>query len=256
MSPELSGTAIAYVQLMINRIFSTLGGKAANERKLDIVSNNVANALTPGFKATRPVFSVAEVGRPTDPSELQQTYVNIADSYVHFSDAPFVETSNPFDLAVQGAGFFVISTPKGDRYTRNGQFTLDSNKRLVTADGNPVMGLSGGEMTVDGKDIKIEPDGSIFADGVQVDTVKVVDFADKRSLRNIGRSLFENTDSKNTETTSDGYSVKQGAYEASNVDIMKEMVELINTLRAYEAYTKVDQMAGDVLEKLVELGKY
>jgi flagellar basal-body rod protein FlgF len=240
---------------MINRIFSTLGGKSANERRLEILSNNVANALTPGFKASRPVFNLAPVGDPSDPAELQQTYVNIADSYVHFSDAPFVETGNPLDLAIEGSGFFVVSTPSGEMYTRNGQFTLDTNKRLVTMNGNSVVGRSGGEITIEGKDVKIEVDGSIFVDGVRTDSIKVVDFADKKSLRNSGQSLFVNADVNNSETASKGFSVKQGAYEASNVDVMKEMVELINALRAYETYTKIDQMAGDVMQKLMEMGR-
>jgi len=140
-------------------------------------------------------------------------------------------------------------------YTRNGQFTLDSNKRLVTMDGKTVVGQSGGEITIDGKDVKIEVDGSVLVDGVRADAIKVVDFADKRSLRNSGKSLFVNVDDGNAEIASKGFSVKQGAYEASNVDVMKEMVELINALRAYESYTKIDQMAGDILQKLIELGR-
>jgi flagellar basal-body rod protein FlgF len=240
---------------MINGIYSTLGGRYACERKLEILSNNVANAVTPGFKALRPVFSVVPVADSDNPDEVQQTYVNIADSYVYFSDAPFVETGNPFDLGIQGSGFFVVSTPQGNMYTRNGQFTLNTEKKLVTTDGNPVMSEGGGEITIDGKDVKIEDDGSIFVDGTQTGRIKVVDFASKKSLRNFGKSLFENTDPNNAETTVAGASVKQGAYEASNVNVMEEMVELINTMRAYEAFTKVDQMAGDVLGQLISLGR-
>jgi flagellar basal-body rod protein FlgF len=241
---------------MINDIFSTIGSKSANERRLEILSSNVANALTPGYKAIRPVFSVASAGEPDNPDQLQQTYVNITDTYVHFSDAPLVQTGNTLDLAIEGSGFFVVSTPSGNMYTRNGQFTLDSDKRLVTTDGNPVVGEGGGEITINGKDVKIEVDGSVYVDGARIDSIKVVDFADKKPLRNIGQSLFSNTDVKNTETTATGFSMRQGAYEASNVDVMKEMVELVSALRAYETYTKVDQMAGDVLEKLIEMGKF
>jgi flagellar basal-body rod protein FlgF len=250
------GTAIAEACRMINGIFSTIGSKSANERRLEIVSSNLANALTPGFKAIRPVFTVTPVGEPDNPDQLQQTYVNITDTYVHFSDAPLIQTGNSFDLALEGSGFFVISTSNGNMYTRNGQFTLDSEKRLVTTNGNPVVGEGGGEITIDGKDVKIEVDGSVYVDGARIDSIKVVDFADKKPLRNVGQSLFTNTDEKNAETTATDSSVRQGAYEASNVDVMKEMVELISALRAYETYTKVDQMTSDVLDRLIEMGKY
>ncbi len=240
---------------MINTIFSTIASKSANERRLEIVSSNVANALTPGFKAIRPIFSVIPVAETDNPDQLQQTYVNITDTYVHFSDAPLVQTGNSFDLGIEGNGFFVISTPDGNRYTRNGQFTLDGQKRLVTTDGNPVQDEGGGEITIDGKEVQIEIDGSVFADGARVGKIKVVDFDNKRPLRNIGNSLFENTDQGNAETAATDFTLRQGFYETSNVDVMKEMVELISALRAYEAYTKVDQMTSDTLDRLIEMGR-
>jgi flagellar basal-body rod protein FlgF len=239
---------------MINNIFSTICSKSANERILEIVSSNVANALTPGFKAIRPIFSVVSVGETDNPEQLQQTYVNVTDTYVHFSDAPLVQTGSTFDLAIEGNGFFVISTATGDMYTRNGQFTLDDQERLVTANGNPVLG-EGGEITVDGKDVKIEVDGSVFVDGERIDKIRVVDFDNKKSLANAGNSLFTNLDEKNGEVSASGFAIRQGAYEASNVNVMKEMVELISALRAYETYTKVDQMTSDIFEKLIEMGR-
>jgi len=211
---------------MINQIFRTLGGKSANEKRLDVISNNVANSLTPGFKATRAIFNIAPVGEPTNPGELQQTYVNIADSYVHFSDAPFVDSGNPLDLAIEGSGFFVISTPSGEMYTRNGQFTLDKDKKLVTMDGNAVVGQGGAEITIDGGNVEIGADGSIVVDGARADAIKIVDFTDKRTLRNFGNSLFVNLDDRNQPIAPSNSSVRQGAYEASNVDVVKEMVEL------------------------------
>jgi flagellar basal-body rod protein FlgG len=241
---------------MINTIFSTVCSKSANERRLEIVSSNVANALTPGFKAIRPIFSVVAITEETDnPEQAQQTYVNITDTYVHFSDASIIQTGNTLDLAIGGSGFFVVSTPEGTRYTRNGQLTLDEQKRLVTVNGYPVLGEGGGEITLDGKEITVEADGSIFVDKTRVDRIKVVDFDSRKPLRHVGNCLFTNTSGTNAETASSGYSIKQGAYEGSNVDVMKEMVELISALRAYETYTKIDQMTGDMLQKLIEMGK-
>ena len=240
---------------MINGVFSTFSGKAAAERRLEIVANNMANALTPGFKASRPVYNGSTMDGDVQPDQLQQTYVNIPDTYVHFSDGPLIATGNTFDLAINGSGFFVVSTPNGDMYTRDGQFTLSADKKLVTMDGYPVMGQNGGEMTVEGKDVKIEADGSIFTDGTLVDRLKVVDFSDKTYLKNAGSSLFTNGSTTNSETAAGNYSLKQGYYEASNVDVMKEMVDMISSMRAFEAYTKADQAVDDSLGKLIDTVK-
>jgi flagellar basal-body rod protein FlgF len=241
---------------MIDGIFSTLGAKSANEKRLDITTNNIANATTAGYKASRPVFSLTVGDETPEASQLPSSYVTVNDSYVHFSDAPLVETGGKLDLALEGSGFFVVSTSNGTMYTRNGQFTLNSDKQLVTQDGNPVVGDSGAEVTLDGKDINIETDGSIYVDRTFVDKIKVVDFEDKRDIRPSGRSLFVNTNESNSETTPDRFAVRQGYYETSNVDLMKEMIEMMQALRAYESYTKVDQFFGEILDKLIDLGKF
>ncbi len=241
---------------MLKGIFATLNGKSASARRLDVISNNLANALTPGFKATRVLFNVSDAPEPeTDPGLANPTYVNMSDTYIHFSDAPIAHTGNPFDLAIEGPGFFAISTPQGTMYTRNGQFSLNGDKQLVTQDGRPVMGDSGGEIILDGKDINIEIDGTIYVDRVRIDKVKIVDFADKKDLKNYGASMFINTNKDNVEQPVEAPSVKQGAYEGSNVEVMKELVDMIATMRAYETYTKVDQAFNDLMGKLLQLGK-
>jgi flagellar basal-body rod protein FlgF len=240
---------------MIKGIFATLAGKQVNERRLDIISNNLANSLTAGYKASRPVFNVVTVeSESTEVNKPQSTYVNIYDSYIHFSDAPLVETGNTYDCAVEGDGFFVVSTPEGTRYTRNGQFMLNNERKLVTLDGNPVMG-QGGEITIDGKQVSIEKDGSIFVDKILVDVLKVVDFSSRGGLKNAGRSLLVNTNPVNEEITPQNYAVRQGFYEASNVNVVRELVDMISSVRAYETYTKVDQMFDDMLGKLNDMGR-
>jgi flagellar basal-body rod protein FlgG len=236
---------------MINGIFSTFSGKVAAERRLDIVANNIANAFTAGFKASRPVYNGSTLDVPTDPDQVNQTYVNIPGTYVHFSDGPLVATGSPFDLAIDGSGFFVVSTPSGNMYTRDGQFTLDKDKKLVTLGGDPVMGQNG-EITINGKAVTVGSDGSISVDGVAVDKINVVDFPDKNSLKNFGQNLFVNVNTTNGEIPADKASVKQGYYEASNVDTMKEMVDMVSAMRAYEAYTKADQAVDDSLGKLID----
>ena len=240
--------------------YVTVAGKFVNEKKLDIISNNIANSLTAGYKAVKPVFSmVSTAGETTgNGGQLKNAYVGIYDTFIDFSDAPIIDSGSTFDMAIVGKGYFVIQNENGNLYTRNGQFALDSSNRLVTMSGDPVMG-KGGEITIDatnGGDILIENDGSIYVGKELVDTVKVVDFNDKSGLRPVGKSYFVNENQAESEITPDLYSIRQGSYEGSNVNIFREMVDLIQTMRAYECYTKVDQMFSDVNSKLVELGKF
>ncbi|MCX5807258.1 MAG: flagellar hook-basal body protein [Proteobacteria bacterium] len=240
---------------MIKGIFSTLSGKFLTERRMDIISNNIANASTPGYKMMRPVFNVEKSDSNSVTNNQQQdTYTNFADSYIHFSNAPLVESGNKLDIGIEGDGFFVISTKDGPMYARNGQFAINKEKKLVTLDGSSVLGQSG-EIRVEGADVRIEGDGSIFVDKTFVDKLKIVDFKDKKDLRNYGNSMFINMNQDNIETTPETYTIKQGFYETSNVDVIKEMIELMSTLRAYESYTKVDQFFSDMMSKIINVGR-
>jgi flagellar basal-body rod protein FlgF len=143
-------------------------------------------------------------------------------------------------------------------YTRNGQFTLDAEKRLITVSGDPVRG-DGGAITIDptdGKDVIIENDGSVFVDGQSVGKIAVTDFENKSQLRPAGKGLFVNSEPTNAEVEPARFSVMQGAYEASNVEVMKEMIDIIATVRAYESYTKLQQSSAEMTTKLLEIGHF
>lgn len=237
---------------MLNGLFSNFSGKFVNSRRLEIISNNIANVSTPGFKVSRPVFN-AFTGEDESGNEmLQNTFVSMYDSYLNFAAAPLLETGSNLDFAIEGEGFFVVSTNDGPMYTRNGKFTISQDKKLVTLEGYPVLG-KGGEINVDGQEINVENDGSVFVDKAFIDVIKIVDFKDKKPLRNYGKNLFTNTDAGNGEITPENSTIRQGYQEASNVDIMREMIEMINTVRAYEAYTKIGESLDDVLGKLIDV---
>jgi flagellar basal-body rod protein FlgF len=240
--------------LMLNGLFSTFSGKFVNSRRLEIISNNIANVSTPGFKVSRPVFNALTGEDSRTKQQLENTYVSIYDAYLNFAPAPLLETGSNLDFAIEGEGFFVVSTKDGPMYTRNGKFTINQDKKLVTAEGFPVLG-KGGEINIDGKEINVENDGSVFVDKSFVDVIKVVDFEDKKYIRNYGKNLFINTNVANAEITPENSTIRQGYQEGSNVDIMREMIELIHTVRAYEAYKKVDESLNDILGKLMEVGK-
>jgi flagellar basal-body rod protein FlgG len=237
---------------MLNGIFSNFSGKFVNGRRLEIISNNIANVSTPGFKVSRPVFNAFTGEDESGHEMLQNTYVSMYDSYVNFAAAPLLETGNNLDFAIEGEGFFVVSTKDGPMYTRNGKFTINQEKKLVTAEGFPVLG-KGGEINIDGKEINVENDGSVFVDKSFVDVIKIVDFEDKKYIRNYGKNLFINTKEGSAEIIPENSTIRQGHHEASNVDIMREMIEMIQTVRAYEAYSKIDQSLDDILGKLINV---
>jgi flagellar basal-body rod protein FlgF len=246
---------------MLNSVFITLPGKYTIQRRMEAIANNLANASTAGYKSSRPSFQMtsSDAGAGGNSSlTLPQTTIGDLDAHVYFAEGPMIETGNKLDAAIQGNGFFVVkseTSESGVVYTRNGQFTLDSNKRLVTMDGSPVMGQGGGDIILDGKDIAIGENGNIYVDKQQAGQLKIVDFKDKAALRNQGKSSFVNTSSVMEETTPDRYSVKAGFYENSNVNVVMEMVDMMTAMRAYESYSKVDQGLNEVMTKLLDVAR-
>jgi flagellar basal-body rod protein FlgF len=227
-------------------------GMKTQMRRLDFVTNNIANSTTPGFKATMPLFQgLLEEQMKNEGLGSPFSKPALAVS-IDFSEAPLMETGGSLDLAIEGAGFFVISTPEGLMYTRNGQFSLDKGKRLVTSNGYPAMGENG-EIVLNGKTIKIENDGSFYVDQILAGKIKVIDFSDRTNLQNHGKSLFAYTGQDNMGITSLKYSVKQGFIESSNVNITQEMINLINCLRSYQAHDKVKQFINGAHSKMLTI---
>lgn len=222
-------------------------------RRLESVTNNIANVLTPGYKASKPVFQNILTESMNDLNGTHsRPLVSMQVSFIDFSGAPLVETGAKLDCAIEGSGFFVVSSKNGLLYTRNGQFAINEQKRLVTQNGHVVMGR-GGEIIIAGKDIIIEEDGSIFSEGILVDTLKIVDFQDGTVLRNFGMSLFVKEKGDAEEIPMEKSSVKQGFIETSNVNLMEEMINLINCLRAYEACNKAKTYIGDADSRLMNI---
>ncbi len=235
-------------------IYTVVSGAAAEEKRLSFISNNLANALTTGYKSSRPIFEAVLASSVIDTDQADSTFVGTFESHINFAEGSLMESGNKLDVALQGDGFFVIRTPQGDRYTRNGHFSLDPDGKLVTLDGSTVAGEAG-EIMAKGRVIAIEKDGSVYVDKVSVGKIKVVRFADRDFLRPVGNSLFENVEPSNKELPAVNCTVNQGFHEASNVDVIKEMIDMIACSRAYEAYGKMQQAFGDMESKLQEAGR-
>ncbi|WP_022664692.1 flagellar hook-basal body protein [Desulfospira joergensenii] len=227
---------------MILEMTRPVQGGLRQERKLEAVSNNLANVDTSGYK--KDVISFDKKFK----AEMNKDY----------SQGDVTETGNPLDLALGGAGFFKIETDQGIQYTRNGTFTLDSIGTLVDGNGNPVLG-QGGAIVIDlvqGQEPYINEAGEILVDGEIVDTLDIVTFADLKKLEKKAQNLFEYMGETTDEILPEIVSVKQRALETSNVQVVDEMVKMIDFHRMFETFTKSMLTFDEIDSKAVsEVGR-
>ena len=242
-------------------VYTVVSGAIAQEKRLAVISANLANAMTAGYKAHKPVFEGVLSSSVIDVDQADNTFVGLFDGHINFAEGSLINSGSKLDVAIQGEGFFAVRTAQGTRYTRNGQFAIDRDKRLVTHDGDLVLG-DNGEILLDGINVLVEQDGSVYVDKdgtlgnrVLAGKLKIVRFADNAYLQPIGRSLFANMNPEMREIPAEECTLNQGYYEASNVEVVREMIDMIACMRAYEAYSKVQQSFGDMTSKLMEIAK-
>lgn len=247
---------------MSEAIYMAGSGALIQKRKLEVLANNIANVNTVGFKEDKVSFNVADLtglendkpgndfasgGAQIIPSKLPfKTFIN-------FSPGHLEHTGNSLDIALEGDGFFCIKTTEETQYTRKGNFTLNQEGIMVTQQGLPVLG-DGGHIQIDANDFVVDAKGNIVVDGGVVATIKVVDFP-QSSLEKVGNTRFTTLDPTNTGETAEGVKVKQGYVEHSNVNIIRMMTDMIDTLRGYESYQKIIRSLNDIDSKAInELG--
>ena len=158
-------------------------------------------------------------------------------------------------MAIDGDGFFVVSTPDGPAYTRQGNFHLSGDGTLVTADGFPVQGQGGGAVRISGSRIEIDAKGVITADGIQAGTISMVDFPKPYALTKTGSALFVPADAEATPLAATG-EFRQAHLEGSNVETITEMVQMIETSRYFDACQRAILSFNDMTSKAAnELGR-
>jgi flagellar basal-body rod protein FlgF len=243
---------------MDNSLLVSLSQQLASYRAMDVIANNLANASTPGFKRETAKFEeyVARM-RPAEGQSGQQTVSFVRDAGIlrDTSQGVIQQTGAPFDVAIQGKGFFVVQTPQGLRYTRDGHFSLDANGQIVTTDGYPVQG-DGGAVTVtaDDGDIQIGADGTVSGKTGQLARLRLVEFADPAGLTKEGANLYSTGQPAVTATAS---TMRQGMLESSNVQPVLEMSRMIEVMRAYEATATLSSKQQEMQRQAVEkLGAY
>lgn len=244
---------------MNSGIYPAVSGSVAAMRRLDVISNNLANVNTPGFKKDKMSFEGLLAG-PVNPPAVPQgmtadPILQKENIYIDYASGPTSQSGNPLDLALDGDGFFAVTTPEGTAYTRQGNFRTSAEGTLVTVDGYPVQGVGGAAISIKGSQVEINAKGDITVDGAQTGAISVVDFEKPYNLTKIGSSLFVPADPQVTTQTGKAQ-IQQGHIEGSNVESISEMVQLIETNRYFEACSKVIKGFDDMASKAAnELGR-
>lgn len=243
---------------MSGSIYKAGAGAILQQLRLDVYANNLANVNTIGFKADQPVFRLEEGQAPTDvdnnPARLSP-YALPLEYRTNFESGPVQNTGGQLDVAIMGRGFFEVRSPEGPQYTRSGQFTVNDRGELSTPQGWPVMG-QGGVIAIEGSQVEFTDDGQVSVDGDVVGVLRVVDFIDPDQLRKTGSTLFKTDNPSAGLIDAKDYTIAQGALETSNVDAIRTMTEIIESMRVFETYQKVIKAADDATGKTVnEVGR-
>lgn len=258
---------------MVKGLYTAYTGLRNEQKRMDVIANNIANSNTTAYKkmgVTSQAFDRELAIRVDDDSDGYlykgigdvSLGVKIGETYTDFSQGSFRETDNTYDLALEGSGFFTISTTdkagvEHTRYTRDGSFTVTTDGYLVTKDGDYVLGTNNERIQIPGANtasVSIDTLGNIYADDVQVAQLQVVDFDNYDGLTLYGENMYDALDVAGMRNST--ALVRQGYLETSNVNIINEMVSMITITRAYETNQKMMQTIDSTLDKAVNnIGK-
>jgi flagellar basal-body rod protein FlgF len=240
---------------LINGIYLATSGMNVEQKRMDILSNNLANINSIGFKKKEADFAVFSErlftnlsgGNPLGILTSGSITENIS---INLKSGPIKLTDNPYDFAINGKNFFVVESEGEEFLTKNGSFGLDSENFLVNNDGFYVIGENGRiNITTDGN-MYVDEYGNIFIEGGQLDKFKIVSVEDGQSLLTDSSSYFKLKDGVEG-VESENVIIKQGFLETSNVNGIDEMVEIISVMRSYEASQEAIKMQDESLSKVI-----
>jgi len=234
---------------MIRGLYVAAEGMAARQKAQDVLAMNLANVNTTGFKADRPVFETAlqralyrVERRGFTPIGTLSAGALLTTTYTDLQPGPLTRTGNPLDVAIEGEGYFAVQTPAGIRYTRNGAFSLDAEGTLITREGFSVLGSQGVIRIPRHATLEIGEDGSLRVEGKVVDRLQVVQGTMRKDAD--GWLVANATPLPNPRLVT-------GMLEGSNVNIVREMVEMIEYLRAYETHQKAIHAQDETLARAI-----
>ena len=249
---------------MVRGLYTAWTGLQNEQKRLEVIANNIANSATTGYKqegVTSQSFDDMLAIKVRDYSvrnnEVIGTMplgVKIGEVFTNHGQGSVRVTGNTYDLAIDGSGFFrmrVTDTAGNDhiRYTRAGNFTITADGYVTDADGNHLQSEAGDLIVPTDAEIVFDKDGTVYANGEAIDRILMNDFEDYNYLKKFADTMYEPVDGA-TEMEATG-AVLQGCLEQSNVNVVKEMTQMIAITRAYEANQKVVQAMDSTLDQAV-----
>lgn len=261
-------------------IYTALSGALAQTTKIDTIANNIANVNTTGFKKDQQTFSEYLTNFEKDPEVINvprvpasienfydtgggdKSFVDAAGTYTNFEQGSLRNTGGKLDVAIDGAGFFEVSTPSGVRLTRAGNFTIDGDGQLVTKDGHAVLlegeNLEGPEertVRFSGKaQVSISDGGEVFDGDQRLGKLSLVNVKNQDCLQKVGNNYYGFKSNMAPEITSVKVpNLKQGFIETSNVNVVNEMTEMIMAQRVFEGTQKAIHAYDSMADKLINV---
>ena len=256
---------------MVKGLYTSSTGMINEQRRVDVLANNLANSSTTGFKAegsTSEAFKDVLAYKIKDNSEAVRARrlgpmspgVKIGETYTDWSEGAFHTTDKDYDMCISGHGFFAIEFAKtnGEKetmYTRDGNFVVNKDNQLVNKNGDYVLDVNGNHITVDPlTEMLMDVNGVMYQNGEEVAQIQIADFEDYNYLSKYGETYYRTVDG--AQKVEANASVYNGMLESSNVQVAKEMVNLISYQRAYEANQKMIRAHDETLQTAVtDLGK-
>lgn len=255
---------------MQNSLYTGLFASLTTEHRMAMISNNIANVNTAGYKADALAFKDTMLhwahdfireplehlrSEPLFPEQCLRARTRIATKKTDFSQGSMQFTGNQLDIAIVGDGFYRVQTPQGEYLTRSSAFTKGPDGTIMTKQGYPVQG-TGGNIVIppNTRNVHVSPDGAVYADGNQIGQLAVVTADDPQLLRKVGNNLYDVPEDLNIvlDNAFAGQTmVSQGYTEAANVNVVTEMVNMIEVQRMFEAQQKVMSTANDVDKQVI-----
>jgi flagellar basal-body rod protein FlgF len=243
-----------------NSGYIALSRMIAQQNALDVRATNIANINTPGFKAQTVLFSdylLNQNGASTAPGDKTIQLVQDRATYRDWSQGDLTKTGNPLDLALQGDGFFAVDTPRGERYTRAGRFTLSASNQIVDMNGDPVVDTNGNPITVPAGStgLTITSNGTVTTSNGAAGQLRIVQFADNQSLQAEGNTLFNTTQ---TPAQMAQPNVVQGAVEGANTEAVVQLTRLMDEMQQFNFASQFtdgeDQRRQQAIDKIGRKG--
>jgi flagellar basal-body rod protein FlgG len=225
---------------MDSGLYAAYSGLKTNSDILEILSNNLANTNTAGFKADQAFINIFNNAVSNDDMTLNRVLNDsstVQGTTINFTPGTIKTTGRDLDLALEGRGFFVVQGPNGNVFTRNGNFRLGPDGQLVNSEGYPVLGQNGPMQLSEGI-VSISATGEVQVNGSPVDTIQTVDFPLLDVLEKVGNSMFRVRPGMTVQPAAVEAVVIQGALEQSNVNPIREMMLMISMMRQFEGLQK------------------